>query len=121
MLALAACSGMHDQPRIPADPNVPPTDYKADILAFLRTYLNDPTHIRGAFVSQPALIEIGGVRRYASCLRFNARKSGGDYEGSKDRIVLFLSGRLDTMLPAKPDQCGNAAYQPFPELERLSR
>jgi hypothetical protein len=120
-LALAACSGMHNQTRIPADPNVAPTNYKADILAFLRTYLNDPTNIRGAFVSEPALMEIGGIRRYASCLRFNAKKSGGDYEGSKDRIVLFLSGRLDTMLLAKPDQCSNAAYQPFPELERLSR
>jgi hypothetical protein len=118
---LGACGGVHNQRSEPAEPNIVPANYKADIQAFLRTYLNDPTKIRGAFVSEPALMQIGGVQRYASCLRFNARKSGGDYEGSKDRLVPFLAGRLDTMLMAKPDQCAKAVYQPFPELERLSR
>jgi hypothetical protein len=121
-LWLAACGGVHNQPRAPADPNIlPAASYKTDILAFLRTYLNDPTRIRGAFVSEPALMEVSGIQRYASCLRFNARKSNGDYEGSKDRIVLFLSGRLDTMVNARPEQCAKATFQPFPELERLSR
>jgi hypothetical protein len=67
------------------------------------------------------LREIDGVRRYASCLRFDAKKSSGGYEGSKDRVVVFLGGRLDTMVPAKPDHCGEAAFHPFPELERLTR
>lgn len=120
-LGLAACGGVHNQPTIRGEANIVPASYKAEILAFLRTYLNDPTKIRGAFVSEPALTQVVGTQRYASCLRFNARKSNGEYEGSKDRLVLFLSGRLDTMVPAKPDQCANAAYQPFPELERLSR
>jgi hypothetical protein len=120
-LGLSACGGVHNQRSEPAEPNIVPANYKSDILAFLRTYLNDPTKIRGAFVSEPALMQIGSTQRYASCLRFNARKSNGDYEGSKDRMVLFLAGRLDTMLMAKPDQCTKAVYQPFPELERLSR
>jgi hypothetical protein len=120
-LALGACGGVHNQRSEPAEPNIVPANYKSDILAFLRTYLNDPTKIRGAFVSEPALMQVGGTQRYVSCLRFNARKSNGDYEGSKDRLVLFLAGRLDTMLIAKPDQCAKAVYQPFPELERLSR
>lgn len=121
MLAVGACGGVHNQPRERAEPNIAPVNYKPDILAFLRSYLNDPTKIRGAFLSEPALMQIGTVQRYVSCVRFNARKSTGEYEGSKDRLVLFLSGRLDTMLPAKPEQCAKAVYQPFPELERLTR
>lgn len=120
-LSLGACGGVQNQAREAADPNFAPVNYKPDIQAFLRTYLNDPTKIRGAFISEPALMQIGGVQRYVSCLKFNARKSNGEYEGSKDRLVLFLSGRLDTMVMAKPDQCAKAVYQPFPEIERLTR
>jgi hypothetical protein len=120
-LGAGGCSGVHNQARERAEPNVAPASYKSDIQAFLRTYLNDPTNIRGAFVSEPALMQIGGVERYVSCLKYNARKASGDYEGSKERLVLFLAGRLDTMLPAKSDQCAKAVYQPFPEIERLSR
>jgi hypothetical protein len=120
-LLLAACGGVHDQERVVADPNIAPSGYKAEIQAFLRTYLNDPTGIRGAFVSEPEVMDLGGVRRYASCLRFNARKSGGQYEGSKDRVVVFLNGRLDTMVLARGEQCKSASFQPFPELEKLTR
>jgi hypothetical protein len=120
-LGVGGCGGVHNQGRVAAEPNIVPASYKAEIQAFLRTYLNDPTNIRGAFVSEPALMRIGGVERYVSCLKFNARKSSGDYEGSKERVVLFLAGRLDTMVMARADQCGKALYQPFPELERLSR
>ncbi len=120
-LLLAACGGVHDQERVVADPNIAPSGYKTEIQAFLRTYLNDPTGIRGAFVSEPEVMDLGGVRRYASCLRFNARKSGGQYEGSKDRVVVFLNGRLDTMVLARGEQCKSASFQPFPELEKLTR
>src|ERR1035441_2135967 len=33
--------------------NVFPQNYKADLMAYMRTYLNDPTHIRAAAGSQP--------------------------------------------------------------------
>ena len=36
-------------------------------------------------------------------------------------MVVFLAGKLDTMVDAKRDECTGAKYQPFPELERLSR
>ena len=35
--------------------NVFPQNYKTDLMAFLRTYLNDPSHVRGAAVSLPQL------------------------------------------------------------------
>ncbi len=99
-----------------------PENYRAEILAFLRTYLNDPTRIRNASISEPALRPTGrDEQRYGVCVRFNARKPEGQYEGVRERIVFFLAGKLDTMTEARRDQCTGAAYQPFPELEALTR
>jgi hypothetical protein len=126
-LTLMACAAperleyYHDQPVVVSEANIYPQTYRTDILAFLRTYLNDPTHIRGAFIAEPALLPAGPTKRYGVCLRFDARKAGGAYEGSKDRVVFFLSGKLDTMIEAKHDECTHAAFRPFPELERLTR
>ncbi len=104
-----------------SEPNVPPANYRPEIIAFLRTYLNDPTKIRSASISEPTLRSTGREDRYAVCLRFNARKTNGEYEGVKERIVFFLAGRLDTMAEARRDQCAGAVYQPFPEIEALTR
>ena len=104
-----------------SEPNVAPANYKAEILAYLRTYLNDPVGVRGAFITEPSLVTIGGTQRYVSCLRFNAKNSVGQYEGSKDRLVAFLSGRLDTLALARGEECKDANWQPFPELEKLRR
>ncbi len=118
-LATAACSS---QPSVmTADPNVYPSSYRSEIIAYLRTYLNDPTGIREAAIGEPALRQLPGVQRYAVCLRFNAKDSTGKYQGSRDRLVVFLSGRLDTMTPARGEQCAGAVWQPFPELEKLQR
>lgn len=109
------------------EPNVLPVNYRADILAYLKTYLNDPAEIREAFIAEPVLRTVGGTaalvvtQRYLVCIRFNAKNSIGRYEGSRDRVVAFLSGRLDTMAPARGDQCKDAVWTSFPELERLKR
>ena len=123
---LSACGGVKDwpynQPVVRGEANIYPDNYRADILSFLRTYQNDPTQIRGAGISEPALRPgAAGESRYAVCVRYNARNAGGSYEGSKDRIVYFLAGRLDTMIEARREQCAAATYQPFPELEQLRR
>jgi hypothetical protein len=99
----------------------PPRDHKADIVAFMRSYLNDPTRVRGAFLSEPGLRTIDNADRYASCLRYTARKADGQYAASKDSLVLFRDGRLDRVIDNAREQCKDAAYQPFPELERITR
>ena len=53
--------------------NVPPENYRAEILAYQRSYLNDPTGIRSAALSQPALRKVGSIERYVVCVRFNAK------------------------------------------------
>ncbi len=98
-----------------------PVNYKSDILAFMRTYLNDPTGIRDAYVSEPTRREIQGTERFVSCVRYNAKKSSGQYAGSKDSLVLYRNGRLDHVIDNGREACKDAAFKPFPELEHLTR
>jgi len=128
LLTLGGCSSDTGPSRAEIDArweaqNVFPKNYKQDLLAFLRTYLNDPNHLRNAAVSQPALKAVGGGDRYVACVRYNARNSVGKYAGSKDGAAVYVSGKLDRFLDGKQAQiyCKDAAYAPFPELERLSR
>ena len=39
--------------------------------------------------------------------------------GQQDRIGYFYGGHLNQLVEASKAQCGNAAYKPFPELEKL--
>jgi hypothetical protein len=135
LLLAAAIAGCASQ-RSPFERNTPPADYKGDILAFLRTYLNDPTNVRDASVTPPALQRVGPEERYTACVRFNARRSDGRYAGLINTAAVFnTSGKLDRFIDLTPDEtaadaalrvqlgdvCKTAAYQPFPELERLAR
>jgi hypothetical protein len=104
--------------------NVFPQAYRQDLLAYLRTYLNDPSHVRGAAVSQPQLKYIGPGDRYVACVRFNARNTDGKYQGSKDGAAVYVAGKLDRFFDIPKDVrelCKDAAFAPFPELEKLTR
>ena len=104
--------------------NVYPQGYRQDLLAFLRTYLNDPSHVRSASVSQPQLKYIGPGDRYVACVRYNARNSDGKYVGSKDGAAIYVAGKLDRFIDTSKDVrelCKEVAFVPFPELERLTR
>src|SRR5262245_34194947 len=106
--------------------NIFPQNYRQDLLAFLRTYLNDPTQVREAAVSQPKLKYIGPGDRYVSCVRFNARNSDGKYMGSKEGAATFVSGKLERFFDTprelrERELCKDVAFEPFPELERLAR
>jgi hypothetical protein len=103
--------------------NVFPQNYKADLMAYMRTYLNDPTHVRGAAVALPQLKPVGPGERYVACVRYNARVSG-KYGGSKDGAAIYVSGKLDRFLDLPREVaefCKDATYAPFPELETLTR
>lgn len=104
--------------------NVLPTDYKSDLLAFLRTYLNDPSGVHDAGVSAPQLKPFGPGSRYVACVRFNPRSGDGKYQGVKEGAAIYVSGKLDRFLDRTRDLrdfCKDAIYAPFPELEKLSR
>lgn len=103
--------------------NVFPQNYKNDLIAFLRTYINDPAHIRGAGVSQPQLKNIGPGDRYVACVRYTARVDG-KYAGPKEGAATYVSGKLDRFLDARKEVqelCKDAVFAPFPELEKITR
>ena len=104
--------------------NVFPQTYKAGLLDFLRTYLNDPRHIRDGGVSQPVLMDVGPGKRFVVCVRYNARDDHGHYEGAKIGAATYVSGKLDRFIAPGPQakaMCKHATFAPFPELAKLAR
>jgi hypothetical protein len=104
--------------------NVYPKTYKASLLDFLRTYLNDPRHVRDGGVSQPVLMEVGPGKRYVACVRYNARDDDGHYKGAKIGAATYVSGQLDNFIPPGAQakaMCKDATFAPFPELAKLTR
>jgi hypothetical protein len=117
LAALTACAGNKNKDKDEA--NILPTKFKDQIELTLTTTLGDPTNIRGAYYSEPVLDLAGPIKTYYSCVRFNARGTDGDYMGSRDYIAYYYGGELNQLVGATPEQCGKAAYKPYPELEKL--
>jgi len=125
-VAACAWTGGNDSLSYTADrgaENQPyPASYRPELLAFLRTYLNDPRGVREATIAEPAQKTVGGRLRYVVCVRFNARSSsGGAYAGVKERGAMYIDGRFDRMIEDAGELCEGATYAPFPEMEKLTR
>ena len=99
--------------------NVYPTNYKSDILAAMHAYLNNPTGIRDAAISEPALKFSGMVARYSACLRFTPKKNVSEYAATKEIAAVFIGGRLDRFIDMPKEECTGVAYAAFPALQRL--
>ena len=128
-VALAACaSGDSDEVRsitatddrgVASQPF--PNNYRTEILAFMKSYLNNPEKVREAGMAEPVQRTVGGRLRYVSCLRFSARESDGSYREPRERAVLFVDRRLDRVIENAGEICAGAAYAAFPELEKILR
>jgi hypothetical protein len=114
---LAACSSSSKEPE--ENPNTFPSKYKDEVLNTMTGLLDDPTNVRDAYISDPVLRPVGKDERYIVCVRSNSRDASRQYTGSKDRIGYFYGGHLNQLIDATKEQCANAAYKPFPELEKL--
>ena len=126
-IALAACASSDESKSITFTDdrgvaNQPfPSNYRAEILAFMKTYLNNPVGVRDAAMADPVQRTIGGRLRYVSCLRFAARESDGSYREPRERAVLFVDSRLDRVIENASEPCAGLAYAPFPDLEKMTR
>src|SRR6185295_5088493 len=125
-LALAACAGdgansitYTDDRGVANQPY--PANYRSELLAFMRTYLNNPVGVKEAVLAEPVQRTVGGRLRYIVCLRFNAKDSDGKYLGQRERAVLYVDARLDRIIDDAGDVCAGAVYAPFPELEQMTR
>jgi hypothetical protein len=115
--ALAGCAAPEEKK---IEENIYPKDYKAEILTYVNTQAGDPSGIRDAFISEPALVTAGAATRYIACMRYTP-KEDGKYAGIREMAVYYYAGRMTQMVKATPDLCGKAVYQPFPELQALCR
>jgi hypothetical protein len=126
-IALAACAGSDDARSISYTndrgvANQPyPNNYRAELQAFMKTYLNNPVGVHDAAMAEPVQRTVGGRLRYVSCLRFTPRESDGSYHEPRERAVLYVDGRLDHVVENATEICAGAVYAPFPELEKLTR
>lgn len=126
-VVLASCAGSDDGKPITftddrgvADQPFP-KNYRAEVLAFMRTYLNNPVGVHEAVIAEPVQRTVGGRLRYVACLRFAVRESDGSYREPRERAIVFVDGRLDRILDNAREPCAGAAYAAFPEMEKLTR
>ena len=126
-IALAACAGSDEGRSVTYTDdrglaNQPyPSNYRAELLAFMKTYLNNPVGVHDAGMAEPVQRTVGGRLRYLSCLRFTPRESDGSYRDVRERAILYVDGRLDRMVENASESCAGAVYAPFPELEKMTR
>ena len=98
-----------------------PQDYRPQLLAFLKTYLNNPAGVRDAVIADPAQRTVGGRLRYVACLRFSTQDADGNYRDPRERAVVYVDGRLDHVVEKAGEVCAGSTYAAFPELEKLTR
>jgi hypothetical protein len=129
-IVLAACAigGGDEEARSIAftdsrgDANQPyPNNYRAELLAFMKTYLNNPVGVHDAEMAEPVQRTVGGRPRYVSCVHFTPRESNGSYRALRERAVVYVNGRLDRVVENASEICAGAVYASFPEMEKLTR
>ncbi|MGJ4886991.1 hypothetical protein ACQR1Y_02305 [Bradyrhizobium sp. HKCCYLRH3099] len=98
-----------------------PANYRGEILAYLRTYLNNPAGVREGVMAEPVQRTVGGRLRYVSCLRYAARESDGSYRPARERAAIYVDGRFDRLVEDAGELCAGSSYAPFPELASLTR
>ena len=98
-----------------------PANYRPELLAFMKTYLNNPVGVKDAAMAEPVQRTVGGRLRYVVCLRYNAKDTDGSYRGVRERAILFVDARLDRIVEDASEPCAGAAYAPFPELQTMAR
>jgi hypothetical protein len=120
-LALAGCSTSpfggpkRTQPVPTVNANLYPANYRQQIAALLLTVLHQRPDFFGTLISAPVLKPVADSPNlhYVVCLQFNARLE------HRDKVVIFLGGSPTQFVDSTPQQCGDAAYGPFPELQAV--
>jgi hypothetical protein len=98
-----------------------PNNYRAEMLAFMKTYLNNPVGVHEAMIAEPVQRTVSGHMRYVSCLRYAPPESDGSYREPRERAILFVDGRLDRIAENSGELCAGAVYAAFPDLEKMTR
>jgi hypothetical protein len=112
VVAIMACACSPKEPKI--EENIYPTDYKAQIVKQMRLQSEDRLNLHDAYVAPPLMKAYqSAAPRYVSCIRFTVK------DDSKEMAAFFFSRGITQIVNATPELCANAAYEPFPELQKL--
>ncbi|MCK7475132.1 MAG: hypothetical protein MZV49_20075 [Rhodopseudomonas palustris] len=123
-LALAGCGAGSEFGGVDEDrSNQPfPQNFRAELLAFYKTYLTNPVGVREAVLAEPVLRKVGGRPRYVACVRVtNVRASpttAARFTASR-RWCLSMAG--STAVDDTEELCSGVSYAPFADLEKLTR
>jgi hypothetical protein len=123
-LSLGGCA-KHSRAEIEAENeaalNTFPTDYRSQLLRFLRTSFNDPK-FRDASISEPALKPTsGGVSRYVACVRFTDQGGSEAHQHINGKLAIFFRGSVNQLVDADANQCAAVTYKPLVESDQNSR
>ena len=120
-VVLAGCSALNfhlggsnsAQTAATLDPNLYPANYRTQIAQLLSTLLTDRADFYGALISPPMLKPVAGSpnQHYVVCVQLNG------HNVLRNKVVVYLAGQPTQFVDAGPQQCGDAAYQPFGELQ----
>jgi len=116
--ALAACSS--DKAKT-VDSNAFPAKYKDEIIDSLRTLFtqNETAAVTNAMISEPALRPVNNEQHYVACVRYTAHGTAYNITANAERIAYFYNGHLNQLVETSKGECNNAAYKPFPELDKV--
>lgn len=98
-----------------------PNNYRPELLAFLKTYINNPAGVHDAVMADPVQRTAGGRLRYVVCVKYSTRDFDGNYRDARDHGLVYVDGRLDHIVDQPGDLCAGVVYAAFPELEKLTR
>jgi hypothetical protein len=117
-VALGACS--NDKP-VFEQANVFPANYKAEVAQTLKALFqkNETIRVTGGMISAPVLQAVDKEQRYTACVHYTAHGIDSGDIGNATRVAYFYGGHLNQLIPAVDDQCKNAAYVPFLELDKV--
>jgi hypothetical protein len=52
-------------------------------------------------------------------VRYNARNFENKYEGNKEKLAIFIDGKMNQFIDSDPQICPGLAYQRYPEIENM--
>ena len=122
--AIAALAACHYQPKVEENALPRPEEYKEYFRDYVRNERTDPTGIRDAAISAPALRTVApNTMRYVVCFRYTAKDNNDTrrYDQPKTVAAIFYDRRVAQYTGPTPELCGQAVYQPFPELQKVCR
>ena len=97
------------------DTDVLPANYRSEIASYLSTMLTDNADFRNSLLAPPVLKQVGANQHYVACVQLNGHNQ------HKDKAVIYYAGNINQFVDATPEECGGAAYGPFPELAHFAQ